>query len=94
MNEYLIIILKEMCNRVNANYDEIDFNSDRWYLLYSWTELEEDDFIDWMIKFFQKNKKATKVLFKYNTYTKKVFKQAAEEFVWNYGWKIKEIKND
>ena len=35
MNQYLEIILKEMCNRVNANYDEIDFKSENWYIQYS-----------------------------------------------------------
>ena len=91
MNQYLEIILKEMCNRVNADYDKIDFKSENWYIQYSWTEIEEDDFIDWLSKFLKKNKKACKALMSSRSYTKKIIKQAAEEFIWNYGWKIKEI---
>lgn len=34
-----------MCNRVNANYDDIDFKQHDWYYAYSWTKEEEKNLL-------------------------------------------------
>ena len=89
--KHLKIILTEMCNRVNANYDDIDFKQHDWYYTYSWTKEEEKEFISWLARYLYNNKEARlellnnsirKVIYKCNLY--------AMTFAFNYGWKFKE----
>ena len=86
MPEELKTILNEMCSRVNANPEEIDFKSSDWYLKYTWTEEEQDDFIKWLADFLHTNNKARK-LFNIIGKSKKRCKHGAMLFVSNYGWK-------
>lgn len=50
---YLTDIFKEMCKRVGADYDEMDFSKDKWYEDYTWTEREKEKFIAWFAKYLQ-----------------------------------------
>jgi hypothetical protein len=86
MNEELKTILNEMCLRVNANPEEIDFKSKDWYLKHTWTIKEQDDFIKWLADFLYTNKKARK-LFNMFSSSKKSCNQVAMFFVSDYGWK-------
>ena len=103
MNEfspYLIEILKEMCKRVNANYDEIDFKINSWvddegifhtndyYHLFSWTKDEEDSFKKWMIDYLYNNKQARKEFMSFPKKNKKRIAACVDEFLWNHGWKL------
>jgi len=45
---YLTGILTEMCRRVDANYEDINFNKDKWYNDYSWSRVEQDKFLEWL----------------------------------------------
>lgn len=86
MTEELKTILNEMCSRVNANPEDIDFKSSDWYLKYTWTEEEQDDFIKWLADFLHTNNKARK-LFNIIGNAKKSCNRGAMFFVSNYGWK-------
>lgn len=86
-------ILHEMCNRVNADYGSIDFKAPTWYHEYEWTQEQEDDFVKWMTDYLFNNKEARFEILAFPRKDKKYCKKAAEEFVWNYGWKIKEGKD-
>jgi len=89
-NRYLIRILKEMCKRVSANYDEIDFTKELWFMKYEWSKEEEQSFINWLADYLYKNKEARQVIvFSSYNKTKKYMKKVAEEFTFNYGWKTK-----
>ena len=92
MNEYLINILKEMCLRVGAYYDKIDFKSNDWYLQYFWNEEEEKDFVNWLSDYLYNNTKARNSLVTFPRKNKKETRKVAEEFVWNYGWRQPRIK--
>ena len=41
-------ILTEMCRRVGADYDKIDFKKEGWFRDYTWTEEEQEDFHQWL----------------------------------------------
>ena len=88
MEEVLKEILQEMCKRVNANYDEINFQEDNWYHKYSWTLEEENEFKKWLINYFNNNKSAFKVMCKFPSITK--IEKLVDEFIFQYGWKLKD----
>ena len=71
-------ILKKMCEVVGADFAKVKFKSSNWYLKHTWTEEEQQDFIDWLAKFYQKR----------HGYTKKNSVFLANSFVGNYGWKV------
>ena len=91
MLKHSVLILKEMCKRVNADYHSIDFNCDAWFWTYSWTQTEEDSFIDWLAEYLYTNKDARTEITKHPSGTKKYCRQFAENFTWNYGWKISPV---
>ena len=88
MLKHSVLILKEMCKRVNADYHSIDFEGDAWFWEYSWTQIEEDSFIDWLAEYLYAHKDARTEIMKHPVNTKKLCRQFAENFTWNYGWKV------
>lgn len=90
MNTHLDIILKEMCNRVDAKYDLIDFRDQDWYQQYTWTTKEELEFVDWMVEYLYTHKEARQEIMKFPTKRKSHIKEAVWWFIFNYGWKVKD----
>ena len=89
-NPYIVYILKEMCKRVDANYDEIDFKKDLWFMEYEWSKKEEQSFVDWLADYLYNNKEARQnIVCSYCNKTKKNMRNVAEEFNWQFGWKTK-----
>lgn len=88
---FLTDILTEMCSRVGANYDEIDFSKDQWYLDYSWTNKEQEMFIDWFAKFL-KNRGPRNELCKYPSLVRTLDERArfARQFVNEFGWRVED----
>jgi len=87
LGKYVREILKEMCQTVGANYDDIDFKDDNWFLKHSWTQDEEDKFKKWLISYLTTNTPARNEVMQFPIKRKASIKKVAEEFVWNYGWK-------
>jgi len=90
MNKYLKDILTEMCNRVDAPIEIVNSSED-WYLKYSWSEEEENNFKNWLIGYFKKNKKAQRELYG-SVFTGRKLEKAVEMFVCDYGWTVLPIK--
>jgi len=88
MEKHMEIILREMCARVGANYNNIDFLGRSWFMLYEWTKTQENDFTKWVGNYLYNNKEARAGLLSHPTKNKTRCKRAASEFVWNHGWKI------
>lgn len=82
----LVKILREMCDRVNANYDEIDFQEPDWYLKHEWTMDEQLDYQLWLEH--HRDKDVHKVL-NYIGTSKADRQRKASMFVAFYGWKTK-----
>lgn len=90
MKDKLLDVLKEMCKRVNVDYNKIDFKKPNWFLDYSWTEEEENDFSDWLVKQLSKDEELRQeVMDSFSWKDEKRLKKVADEFVFNYGWKLK-----
>lgn len=83
--EHQEIILREMCNRVGADYEVMrpkmsDKNSE-WYTEYSWTREEEKDFEQWLATYMKTNSLARGGV---------MASMQAQMFILNYGWKTAE----
>jgi hypothetical protein len=63
--KHLTIILKEMCQRVGADFNKIDFKKKDWQETYQWTEKKQEDFKRWLIDYLYKNKEAIKEFCRY-----------------------------
>jgi len=87
LGKYVREILKEMCKVVGANYDDIDFKDDNWFLKHSWTQANEDGFKKWLIYYLTNNTPARNEIMQFPTKRKVSVKKTAEAFIWNYGWK-------
>ena len=92
MGKHTIVILTEMCNRVNTKFEDIDFYEDRWFMKHSWNKEEEEDFIKWMTKYLTENKKAQREIME--TPVKRNIEKVAKFFVWNYGWKTNQNRSN
>lgn len=85
------VLLREMCKRVGANPNEIDFSQSDWYTEYTWTENQEFDFKDWIIDYLTKNKAALSEISNSSSISKKRIEKIAVEFIFMYGWKVKNL---
>jgi hypothetical protein len=88
-NKYLKEILVEMCSRVGATYENINFKEHNWYGKYEWPREEEDSFKEWLYNYFKKNKEARKSLTNIFSPSKKALEKCVDMFTLNYGWKTK-----
>ena len=59
-----------------------------WYMLFSWTEKEQEKFIDWLTDYLYKSKEARQEIMVFPRRNKKTCREAAQWFVFNYGWTI------
>ncbi|MBU1067589.1 hypothetical protein KKE60_07355 [Patescibacteria group bacterium] len=89
IGKYLEIVLQEVCKRVGAPCEGIDFKKDRWFEDYSWTMKEEESFTNWMVDLLYNNSSARRELTGHCGKNKKMCERAAQEFVFMYGWKYK-----
>jgi len=83
--------LETMCEYANVSFDEVDWASDNWYALHSWTREQEKAYGEWWCKFVKKHWKG---ILTHKPYSNK---QIATAWLWwnlNYGWKIKESNDD
>ena len=89
MNKYIEEVLREMCKRVGADFDKIDFKKEDWFMEYIWTDDQEDSFKIWMVDYLYNNTKARNEILEYTSKNKKRIRKAAAEFLVNYGWRLK-----
>lgn len=87
--KHLTVVLKEMCTRAGTTYGDIDFSDQNWYLSHTWTEKEQNEFRDWLVNYWYKNKEAREEMLALPWMKKKSeLKKPADWFIFNYGWKI------
>lgn len=85
--KHLASVLKEMCRRVKAKYDDIDFKSSGWFRQYKWTREQEKSFEGWLTDYLYHSREARWELCERGLYIdKKWCKKVAEEFTFMYGW--------
>ena len=92
---YLQVILKRMCDVVEADPAKIDFGQATWYMEHEWSRDQENAFTSWLTQYFISNAGARKeLLVNHTVRTKKYCRKAAGEFVWNHGWKTKKNEKE
>ena len=84
-NSSLYDILLEMFKRVNADLD-LELTSG-WFSKYSWSKEDEDSFKSWLSNYV-KDKKIWYALTNRIYLNKKLRERFANDFVFQYGWKI------
>ena len=88
-SKHLKVILKEMCKRVGADYDKVNFKKAEWFMDYRWTDIEQESFMNWLIKYLKNNSEARKeILSMPSQSNKKHLEKCAMMFIFDYGWAI------
>lgn len=88
MNDSIIFILKEMCARVGADFDSINFQEESdWYNKYEWTIQECKQFEKWLSDYLYTNTKARNEVMAFPMKRRKSTDRLANEFVFMYGWR-------
>lgn len=91
MTKHLTAILKKMCSITNAEYTNIDFKREDWFLDHTWTIKQELEFKSWLVKYLKKSAGARKELMNFPTlFTKNHLEKVASFFVLTYGWKYRD----
>lgn len=78
-----------MCSYVGANYNDIDFQKENWFLDYEWSTKDSDDFSTWLVNYLKKNSKARRELMSFPSTRVRAIQKFASHFIFNYGWKDK-----
>jgi len=86
--ELRTVILKKQCEIVNADFEKLDFTSaeSRWFMLYSWTKEQENEFKQWLISFLKELPKGEYYQLSHYSRNKSNLAKIAEEWCFNYGW--------
>lgn len=90
MGKHLQYILSVMCKRVGVDFNDIDFQKEDWFMDYSWTVSEQDNFQRWLEGYLEGSKEAREEIMQFPRKNKKDIKKVASTFVSIYGWKCEE----
>jgi len=94
MNPYLQRALMEMCKRVGADAESIDYGADDWYVQHEWSQQEQELFKDWLAAWLYDDAKARRALMEFPRKNKKYCRQVADWFVFQYGWRTSQQADD
>jgi len=84
------LVLKEMFGIVGLHYWKELTEEPDWFLEYSWTQEEEDEFVTWLTEVLHKNLHIRQAIAAPFIKTKKECRDAAGGFVMQYGWRREE----
>lgn len=90
MGKHFNKVFREMCKRVGADWKKINPKKPDWFLEYSWTEEEQNNFKEWMIDYLYNNSEAREEIMEVAIKNKEIIKKLSTMFVFNYGWRIKD----
>lgn len=90
MNAQVKIVLEKQCEIVGARYEDVDFNDDLWFFSYQWTKDQEYEFIEWLTNHLQTDREARNNIMNIPSRNRRICRQAAQSFAFNFGWKYKE----
>ena len=81
-------VLRRQCSVAGVQYEKVNFNGD-WYMKHSWIKAREEHFKKWLTAYVGGNFKE----FAERGYkSKRRVKKIVDEWIFAYGWKIKEDK--
>jgi len=72
---------------VGADFYEIDFKKERWFMEYSWDIRTEEKFRRWFFRYLKRHPKARQEIFGLYLVDSRMRINAVNQFIMNYGWK-------
>lgn len=90
MSRHLKLILREMCDRVDTCFWNVDFNDSFWFREHTWSRLEEKSFAEWMEDYLYNNAGARREIMSFYTKKRSAIRSCVFWFLFCYGWKYKE----
>ena len=82
-------LLKEMCRRVHANPEELEWTKGKWSTKYCWTTKEMTSFQKWIEKEIQQNQQVREFLCeRKDKVSKKLATSGALKFLLSYSWLV------
>jgi len=87
----LRVVLHGMCLIGGCDFESIDFSAKNWFHKHTWTKEEQDAFRDWLADLVYDETLVRNQLLEHPIKNKKYCKRFADEFVFSYGWRIKEV---
>jgi len=87
MNIHLVNVLKQLCDTIGVDYEEIDFKELDWNKQHCWNYTQSVEFEDWMFHYIFDNDKVRRQL----TCCKRdelECRQAVNIFIAMYGWRL------
>jgi len=88
------IILMKMFEGTGIKYSDEYVQTSDWYFNHSWTEEEENQFIDWLTSYLQENSGAREEIMRINSKNKSLCNLAAKNFAAWFGWALKGVPKD
>ena len=79
------VILEKMFEWVGVDMNSFNFSQENWYWTHTWSQAQQDAFIEWLAEY----------LFINNLFKKKLYRGVPEnlyratQIVANYGWKMR-----
>ena len=76
---------------VGADYfADVKPNEKDWFMQYEWTYSQQSEFVEWLTEYLYNDKSARDEIMNWGRKNKKLCMKVAYEFVWNWGWKLKD----
>ena len=89
INKELGIVLSKMFEVVGETYTPDKVKNPNWFLAHTWTALNQKLFKEWLSKHIRESASARNALTVLRVKpTKTLADKFADEFVFNYGWKL------
>ena len=88
LGKHMAIVIKEMCSRADVDYDSLDLTTDDWFIEYTWTAEEEEQFINWLADYLYENDCAREEIMVYPNKDMKFCGTAAMCLSYYYGFHL------
>lgn len=87
MNELQEMLLRKQCEFGNIVFEDINFESDTWFMEHTWTKEQEQKFFEWFTKALKNDKKLRRKVMKYPTSNMGTIKRTVNAYLSNYSFK-------
>lgn len=87
--EYYDEILNKMFSYVGITLKDVKPKESNWFLEYSWTAEQQEEFTKWLSDYLYNDKGARGAIMANSVKSKKKCDAAANFFVFSYGWRLK-----
>ena len=87
-NPSMELIMRKMITEIGLTVHDIDFDDPAWFSKHTWTEKQQNDFLEWLIEFLSDYSHLKEVAqFPFISKSLKMRKKIANWFIFQYGWR-------